>query len=68
MKEEKIECVTIPKKLLEDIYLDYLMFDNTYVTDLHEEAMKMKYGAYCQPNENTGTHEILDKIKFYLEQ
>ena len=67
-KKEDVECVTIPKQLLQTIYLDYLMFDNTYITDLQEEAMKMKDGTYWQPNENGETHEIVEKIKFYLEQ
>jgi len=66
--EDNVDCVLIPRKLLEIIYTDYIMFDSEYMTDFDEESMKMKEGCYWKYSDNPSTHEILNQIKFYLEK
>ena len=66
--DEDVECVSIPRKLLEDIYQDYIMFTGCYFTDLKEEAMKMRDDCYWQPSEVGAYDERFNRIKFYLEQ
>lgn len=68
MDDDEVECVYIPKKLLETIYMDYILFDNMYMTDLEEEVMKMNDECCWQLSDNNYSKETINRIKFYLEQ
>lgn len=60
----KKDCVVIPRKLLENIYTDYLFYENIYLYDLEEEIIKQKEKNSMDEN-NTPT-ETINKIKYYL--
>ena len=67
MTGEEVECITVPKKLLEDIYLDYLMFTNVQMSDLNEETLKMNDDSCWKYEDNDKAMEIIERIKYYLE-
>ena len=64
-RNDKGEYISIPRKLLERIYQDYILFDSTYFTDLEDESFKINEGNYWY-TENDETREILNRIEFYL--
>ncbi len=62
------ETIEIPRKLLEQVFLDYIMYRSCYFTDKKEEAEKMKEDCYWKPEENENINETYNEIKHILEQ
>lgn len=66
--EDEDEVIEIPRKLLEQIYQDYIMFRYCYFSELQEEEMKMFDEDYMQSESNEQLDEVYSKIKFYLKK
>lgn len=56
------EMITVPRKLLEDIYTDYIYYKYCFFTDKKEEAEKMSPDSYWNPTENMEVNKRYDDI------
>lgn len=60
---EKIDLITIPRKLLEEIYMDYLIYQKYTPINTEEQNITPQEEKYYTQTENN----TLDKIRFYLK-